>query len=505
MPRILCARFPHLGLVAVWRRHPELRHEPVVLEAGEPGRVAAASEAARGFGVRAGHPVRQARQLCPGAVLLPLPVAAVDELRSALLDALCSLAPAVELGDEEAWTDLSGRHAAHRDELAWAAAVARGLTEALAGAPGGRPRDVLPAVGLASTRQVAHVAARLAAPGRVRRVRPGEEAAILAALPVGMLPADPAILARLGDLGLDRVGQVAALSPADLQRQFGPAGLGLLRLARGETEEPLDPHRRPLVLVERAVLDGPVCDLEILRRCAERASGALGDQLLARGLVAARVELTLEPDGAAPAAGRGTVGTAPWSAGRVPPLPVGSAADLWPAVLALLGSVRPDGPVAALRLLAGGLGPAAARQTDLLRAGDAARDAVTVTVARLRDRFGGGTVLRPRLALDPGDLPERRFVWEIGAAEEPPARTRGAAAAAGSRGGELAAASMGELRAIPCPPTGIRPPTAGRRPVDPRDGEGPVSRVRRERPASDGSTGRQPTEIHAPAAAGRRA
>ena len=27
MPRILCARFPHLGLLAAWHRHPELRPE----------------------------------------------------------------------------------------------------------------------------------------------------------------------------------------------------------------------------------------------------------------------------------------------------------------------------------------------------------------------------------------------------------------------------------------------------------------------------------------------
>jgi protein ImuB len=331
-------------------------------------------------------------------------------------------------------------------------------------------------VGLASTRHVALVAARLASPGRVRRVRPGEEAAALAPLPVGMLPADPAILARLGDLGLDRVGQVAALSPADLQRQFGPAGLELHRLARGEVEERLDAHRPPSVLAERIVLDGPVSDLEVLRRCTERAVATLGEQLLARGLVTTRVELVLEPEqGATAGTGGGAGGLgAPWSAWRIPPVPAGSAADLWPAALGLLGAVRPTAPVAALRLLACGLEPAAGRQSDLWRRGDASRDTIAIAVTRLRDRFGESTVLRPRLALDPGDLPERRFVLTAASPQ------RQAAA-------PLEAAPPG-VATVPGPPARLRPPAvrADIRP-DWRDGEGPVSRVRRERPAADGS------------------
>ncbi|HEX6493790.1 MAG TPA: hypothetical protein VF112_09780, partial [Candidatus Dormibacteraeota bacterium] len=72
-----------------------------------------------------------------------------------------------------------------------------------------------------------------------------------------------------------------------------------------------------------------------------------------------------------------------------------------------------------LRLEAGELSTASGRQVELWRRGDAERDAVAHAVARLQDRFGTGTVVRPRLALDPGDLPERRFAWEPAAA--PPA------------------------------------------------------------------------------------
>ena len=45
------------------------------------------------------------------------------------------------------------------------------------------------------------------------------------------------------------------------------------------------------------------------------------------------------------------------------------------------------------------------------RAGDATREAVRLAARRLQLRFGEQAVRRPRLALDPGDLPERRFAW----------------------------------------------------------------------------------------------
>lgn len=396
-PRLLCARHPHLGLVAAWRRHPELSGEPVVLV---QERVVAASAAAQSVGVRPGQAPRTVRQLCPGAVHLAPDDAAITALRAAVLEALTAVVPAVELGDEEAWCDLSGGHALWRDEASWAAAAARALTAALGEHP--------PAVGVASNRFVAWMAARQGRPRHIRRVPAGGEAAFLAPLPVGLLPADSAILARLGDLGLDRIGQVAALSPLDLQRQFGEAGAAVCRLARGQDDLPLVPTAAPRRAIERVVLDGPVTDREVLHRCARRAAAGLGERLRARGLGSGRLALVLEGE------------TATEVLERLPPLAVGSAEELWPVVFGLLGgcdaALRRTGPVAALRLEAGDLGIAPGRQADLWRRGDAARDAVAQAVMRVCDRFGAATVLRPRLALDPGDLPERRFRWEPGTA-----------------------------------------------------------------------------------------
>jgi DNA polymerase IV len=395
MPRILCARFPHLGLLAAWQRHPELRAEPVVVGGAPELRlpVIAASPAAEAAGVRTGQPLRQAQQACPAAVFVGLDVEEVERLRAEAVAALLGVAPAVEVGDAEAFADLSGGHAMHPSEPAWAAATARALAGALDGEA--------PAVGVAGSRFVARMAARVSAPRRVRRVRPDEEAAFLAPLPLGLLPADQAVLARLATMGLDCIGAVASLASADLQRQFGPEGLAVHRLARGEDGGGINSWAPPRTLAERLPLDGAVADLEAVRVAARHVAGALGARLHAAALAAATLGLVLEQEGGAAV-----------TASRVLPAPAGNATELWPAVLGLLGDARPQAPVAALRLEAGGLCPGPGRQVDLWRAGDAGRDAVARSVARLRDRFGAGTVLRPRLAVDPGDLAERRFVWE---------------------------------------------------------------------------------------------
>ena len=393
--RILCARYAHLGLITALRRFPELRGEPVIVGGAPELRlpVIAASTAALRAGVRSGQPLRQAQQLCPAAAFVPLDAGAIASLRDELGTRLHQLAPTVEVSDEEAFCDLSGRHAAYPDEGAWGVAVARVLAVALDGDP--------PAVGIAASRFVARTAARESRPGRLRRVRPGEETAFLAPLPLAVLPVDPRITARLADFGLDCLGAVAALAPAELQRQFGGAGMEVHRLLRAQDGGGVDGgavHRR---WAERVVLDPPAEQLEILVAAGRRCARAAGDRLHAEGLSAGEATVTLELEDAPEV-----------TAAAVLAAPAAAPSEVWTAALALLGELHPAAPVTALRLELSRIGPATGRQTDLLRPGDAARDSIAAAATRLRTRFGETAARRPKLAVDPGDLPERRFVWE---------------------------------------------------------------------------------------------
>jgi hypothetical protein len=145
---------------------------------------------------------------------------------------------------------------------------------------------------------------------------------------------------------------------------------------------------------------------------------------------------------------------------------------LWTAVLALLGELRPPAPVSALRLEVE-LRGAAGRQADLWRGGDAERELVLAAAARLQRRYGETALRRPRLAVDPGDLPERRFLWEapVPAAMATPSVTAAHAAPAqgsaadGGRAGDLAArpsTQPAQKGKVPWSrPAGARPPARG--------------------------------------------
>ena len=393
--RILCARYPHLGLIAAQRRFPELRGEPLIVGGAPELRlpVIAMSPAAAAAGVRPGQPLRQAQQLCPGAAFVPLDPEATAGLRDEACARLHQLAPTVEVGDEEALCDLSGSHAAYPDEATWSVAVARTLAAVLGSDP--------PAAGVAGSRFVARMAARRARQGHLRRVRAGEESAFLAPLPLEVLPVDPAITARLAGFGLDCLGAVTALSPAELQRQFGPAGMEVHRLLRGQDADGV--HAGPVQQIwsERLVLDSPVVQLESLLQAARVCAAALSERLVARGLAGGEARVVYELEEAADVA-----------VAAVLPAPARSAHETWTAVLGLLAGLRPERPVTAVRVELSRICPAGGRQTDLLRPDDAARDSIVAAAARLRVRFGENAARRPRLAVDPGDLPERRFVWE---------------------------------------------------------------------------------------------
>jgi hypothetical protein len=435
--RLLCARHPHLGLVAALRRHPELRGEAVIVGGAPELRlpVLAASAVAMAAGVHPGQPLRQAQQLCPQAAFVSFDAGAVERLRAELASVLSGLSPAVEVGDEESCCDLSGSHAVFPDEGRWASAIARALVETLDGG--------LPAVGVGSTRFVARMAALASAPRHVRRIPCGGESAFLAPLPLGMLPVDPAITARLAALGLDCLGAVANLSSVELQRQFGAEGLVLHHLCRGEDTGGLVVDLGPRRATERVVLDGPVGNLEVLRWAAHRCAADLGDQLRDRGMVAVAVTLVLELEEGSPLAV-----TAP------PPLPAGNATELWTAVLALLSELHPRAPVSAIRLETE-LRAAAGRQADLWRGGDAQREAVLAAAARLQRRYGDGVLRRPRLAQDPGDLPERRFQWA-----PPLPLPGGAPAMQATREGQAAI----DPAAIPSPRQSTQPAQKGKVP-----------------------------------------
>lgn len=150
-------------------------------------------------------------------------------------------------------------------------------------------------LGLAGNRFTAEVAA-LAGAGRPVVVARGDEAAFLAGQPLSVLPMSPALRKRFEPLGFATLGDVAALPVEAVERRYGPEGVAIHRLARGEDGavlSPVDPDRRPSLHHD---LPGPVDRLDrlddALRDGLERICATLAER--GQGLVRLAVHWRLE-------------------------------------------------------------------------------------------------------------------------------------------------------------------------------------------------------------------
>jgi DNA polymerase-4 len=100
--------------------------------------------------------------------------------------------------------------------------------------------------GIASNKLVAKIATEVGKPAGVVLVPPGEEAKFLAPLDVRMLwGVGPKTEARLAEVGVETIGDLASLSSDLLQQRFGEHGLELASRARGEDDRPVVEERDP--------------------------------------------------------------------------------------------------------------------------------------------------------------------------------------------------------------------------------------------------------------------
>src|SRR5713226_4777478 len=208
---------------------PELRGKPVVV-GGQPdqrGVVTAASYEARKYGIQSAMPLRTAGRLCPHAVFLESRHHLYSEWSDRVAAILGKYSPVVEMASvDEAYLDLAGTERLHGPPFAAAHALLREITTTT-----GLPCSA----GLARTRLVAKVASDQAKPRGLLWVPPGSEESFLAPLGVRRIPGIGKVTeAALHSLGIETVGQLAAIPQEKLESQFGRWGTALYRKARGE-------------------------------------------------------------------------------------------------------------------------------------------------------------------------------------------------------------------------------------------------------------------------------
>jgi protein ImuB len=267
---IVCVLLPRFALTVAAGDREGLLREPSAL-APEPGReqlVGEVSPAAEAHGVRPRMRVGEALARCPRLVLVPPdPVGVADawEVVVARLEAIGAAVEAPSAG--AACFDARGLRRLHGGHLDGVLVATRAALR--------RPARI----GAGPTRFVALAAATTARPRRPRVVGGQEARAFLAAQPVTLLRhrvQTAELPHQLARLGVETLGDLAALSGAALADRFGAAGLRAHELARGRDDPPRP--RTPGERLEEALeLPEAANGLQL-----DRALALLVDRLLAR-------------------------------------------------------------------------------------------------------------------------------------------------------------------------------------------------------------------------------
>ncbi len=215
-------------------RRPELVGLPVVVGGrGDPTERAVVSTAtyeAREFGIRAGMPLRTALKRCPDAVFLPVDFPVYEAASEQVMQTLREFPGAVVevLGWDEAFVGLETEdpEAAARDIQARVLAATQ----------------LHCSVGIGDTKVRAKTATEFGKPQGIYRLTRDTWLPVMGERPTRALwGVGSRISARLAELGIDTVQQLAAADEDDLATAFGPAtGPHLRRLGAGAGSNRVD-------------------------------------------------------------------------------------------------------------------------------------------------------------------------------------------------------------------------------------------------------------------------
>jgi DNA polymerase-4 len=214
---------------------PSLRGKPIAVGGGV---VLAASYEARAFGVRGGMPGRRARELCPQLTFVNGHFKDYQRLGDAAIKVVSDFTPLIErISIDEVFADVAGCTHLFGPPAEIARAIRRRVRAEL-----GLPISV----GVARTKHLAKIASQVAKPDGLVVVDPDTELDFLHNLPVELMwGVGPVTRARLAEIGVCTIGQLAKTPACSLEPLLGPAaGKKLAALAWNRDPREIKAHSR---------------------------------------------------------------------------------------------------------------------------------------------------------------------------------------------------------------------------------------------------------------------
>lgn len=271
---------------------PSIAGLPVIV-GGDPakrGVVASASYAARAYGVHSAMPMAQALRLCPYAVVRHGHHEVYASYSKRVMAILAEYTPLLEqVSIDEAFLDVTGCEQLFGPPVEIARRIQQRILSEL---------GLSASLGVASNKLVAKVASTLAKPRGLHVVPPGQESAFLAPLPIEYLWGIGKVTAeRLHHLGVQTIGQLAALPDQQMKALFGSVAAEMRRRALGIDDSPVGAEARRKSVSQEHTFPRDVTDIRVLKRYLLEMSEELTAQLRKYGECARTVVLKMRyPD-----------------------------------------------------------------------------------------------------------------------------------------------------------------------------------------------------------------
>lgn len=251
------------------KRRPELKGKPVVIGGGgdptQRGVVSTASYEARKFGIHSAMPLKTAYKLCPQAAFLPVDYEEYSRVSEAIKEILREFTPLVEdVGIDEAYLDVSdsGRHPED---------IAAEIKKKVMGKTG-----LTCSIGIAPNKLLAKIASDIQKPSGLTIINEKDIEARIWSLPARKLQGiGPKTEAYLKGLGINTIGELAALSADALTKHFGKSyGNYLFEASKGIDESPIITHWEPKSSSRETTFQSDTDNWQVLARTL---SGLLKD------------------------------------------------------------------------------------------------------------------------------------------------------------------------------------------------------------------------------------
>jgi DNA polymerase-4 len=221
--------------------------------------VLAASYEAKAFGVRSGMPGWRAQELCPALVFTGGHFEDYQRLGDAAIKVLNDFTPLVErISIDEAFADVRGCTHLFGSPAEIAVTIRRRVRDEL---------GLAISIGVARTKHLAKIASQVAKPDGLVVVDPEKELAFLHPLPVDLMwGVGPATQARLAEMGISTIGQLAQTPGWSLTKILGnAAGEKLAALSWNRDPREIKTHRRARSAGAQSALGRKSAETQVIR------------------------------------------------------------------------------------------------------------------------------------------------------------------------------------------------------------------------------------------------